>query len=476
MYDLIIIGGGPAGLVAAKFAAKLGKKVALIEKNRLGGSCTITGCIPSKTLINIANTLYDAQYLNDFNITIDAKNIDTKKVMAHVREMIEIIYAGHSTETLEKEGITVIYGSPEFVDQQQITCNGELLKAKKYILATGSRPFVPPIQGLQDVPYLTNESLFTLEKLPPSLLILGGGPIGIEMASCLQKMGTTCTIIEMQERILPHEDAELTKELTKILCKNGVTLNTGLKAVKALTTPDGIALECLDINNTRVTLSAEQLLIAVGRKPNSEGLGLDKAGVRTNKQGVVVTETLQTTAPHIYACGDIVGPYLFSHIAEYQASIATRNALFPFFKKRVNYTHRVWVTFSYPELASAGLTEDEARKKYGDSLTIYRSSYKNYDRPRVDNKTEGLAKFICDSKGSIIGAHILGARAGELIGEIQLGTYYNHKLADFYHVIHPYPTYSDLIWQTAKKAYVDRLQKNFWLNLLASLFGYKTKK
>ena len=282
----------------------------------------------------------------------------------------------------------------------------------------------------------------------------------------MPKLGTEITIIERNETILPREDAEIVPMLEQTLKESGVNVRTGLTAVKVYTTDQGVALECIDSQKNTITLFAEKLLIAVGRSPNIEELALEKAGIEYTQKGITVNNKLQTTAKNIYAAGDVVGPYMFSHMAEYQASIATRNALIPFFKKKVDYNHAVWVTFSDPELAATGLTEKEARQQYGNTIMIYKTYFKNYDRPRTDSRRTGMAKFICDKKGYIIGAHIFGARAGDIIGEIQLGKYYNHKLKDFYPVIHPYPTYTDVIWQASKQAYIESLKNNWLLKIL----------
>ncbi len=471
-YDLIVIGGGPVGLISSKIAAGFGKKVALIEKERLGGDCTITGCVPSKTLIALANYIHYAQDLAPFNCNFSAACLDTSKVLEHVHQIVEEIYAGHTPELLQQQGIEVIFGEASFIDQHTILVNGNKLTSHSFVIGTGSRPFVPPIEGLDSVPYLTNKNFFDLTSLPRSLLILGGGPIGIELGSCLQRLGTQVTIIEQNERILPREEEELVILLSKNLQKDGVILKTRHKAIKAFEQDDQITLECLDSNQNKVIVSAEKLLIAVGRRPNIEGLNLENAGVAVTPKGITVSQTLQTTAKNIYAAGDVVGPYLFSHMAEYQATIATRNALIPFFKKKVDYRQVVWVTFSDPELASSGLTEQAAKELYGDRIKVYRSSYAQSDRPRTDGRTEGMAKYICDSKGYLIGAHIYGARAGELIAELQVSKYYRIKLASLYQVIHPYPTYSAITWQAAKKAYIESLQNQWFLKLVRKLMGY----
>ena len=245
---------------------------------------------------------------------------------------------------------------------------------------------------------------------------------------------------------------------------------TGVKATKVVQHGEHISLTCEDKENKSYDLQAESLLVAVGRKPNIEGLGLESIGIATNAKGIQVNSALQTTVPHIYACGDVTGPYQFSHMAEYQARIAVRNAVFPLFKQHVDYRYKAWVTFTSPEFATAGLNEHEAQAQYGESIKIYQQAYKETDRGKTDGALLGHAKFICDTKGRILGATILGARAGELIGEIQLGSYYNRKLGDLYFVIHPYPTYSDVIKHAAKRAYINSVQNNRWLKIAAYIF------
>jgi len=475
-YDLIVIGGGPVGLVASKIAAGLGKKVALIEKERLGGDCTLTGCIPTKTLIALANYIHYAQDLRPFNCSFSASCLDTSKILAHVHQVIEEIYAGHTPESLEQAGIDVIFGKASFIDQRTIKVESSVeektVTVKKCIIGTGSRPYVPPIEGIENIPYLTSKNFFELKTLPSSLIILGGGPIGIELGSCLQRLGTKVTIIEQHDRILPREDAEITALLTQNLIKNGITLITKHKAVKVAQTAQGTSLTCMDKNGNFMTFTSEKILIAVGRTPNIESLNVEKAGVDYNSHGIIVNDLLRTTASNIYAAGDVVGPYLFSHMAEYQAAIATRNALIPFFKQKVDCRQAVWVTFCDPELASSGLTEEAARARYGDTIKVYRNLYAHADRTRTDRRTEGMTKKKKKKKGYLIGAHIYGARSGELIAELQVSRYFNHKLSSLYRVIHPYPTYSDVTRSLAKKAYIDSLENNWIVKILRKVYGF----
>lgn len=471
-YDLIIIGGGAAGLVAAKLARGLGKTVAIIEQAKLGGECTWNGCVPSKTLITIAAQIAATKKAAPFYAHPNNSAVNSTKIMAHIRAKRNEIYQTHTPEMLATFGIDVHFGHPTFIDSTSIQVDNKLFNATKFIIATGSRPFVPPIPGLETVPYLTNTSIFDLPALPKSMMILGGGPIGIEIACALNKLGVQVTIINKSPTILPKEDYELSNMLSNYLEADGIILRNSSETT-SVQKLNGITCTLKTENITENDLpyvDAESLLIAAGRKPNIEHLNLEKLGVATTPQGITVNTKMQTTVPNIYACGDVVGPYQFSHMAEYQATIATQNAFIPLFKKQVNYNNVIWVTFSDPELATAGITEAQARAIHGNSIKIYSKKYASLDRAKIDEAERGMCKIICDKHGYILGAHILGARAGELIHEIQLGKYYNLRIWDFYKPIHAYPTYSELIWHIAKQAYVQKIQDNFFVKLAKKFF------
>lgn len=466
-YDIIVIGGGGGGLTSAKLARGLGKKVALVEKDKLGGECTWTGCVPSKAIIKSAAVAYTANHLSKFGLTPrETVAFDTTQVMDHVRGVVEKVYRTHTPDTLTKLGIDVLFGEPVFIDNHHIGLEKRTISAHKFVLATGSVPFVPPIEGLDTVDYLTNQNLFALDQLPKSMIILGGGPIGAEMASALNRLGVSITVMEMQERILPREDEELVEILTKKFKAEGISLLTNMRASSVTKTDRGVQVTGVRSDGSEHAVEAERLLVALGRRPNVTGLHLENVGVNVGKKSVEVNEYLQTTVPNIYACGDVVGPYLFSHMAFYQATIAVRNAFVPFFKKKMDYRNVSWVTFTDPELATAGLTELAAREQYGDNISIYRYRYDQLDRAYTDCQTEGFGKFICDKRGRLIGAHILGARAGELICEVQVAKTYNLDFADLYSVIHPYPTYSELIWHSAKQRYIDKLRNNLGVKIV----------
>lgn len=471
-FDLVILGGGAAGIAAAKLARAFGKSVALIEKtNRLGGESTWTGCVPSKAIIKSAQISYQTNHLEAYGLMSNPLHLSTENVMAHVRTTINHVYENYTPDMLEALGITVKLGRAHLSDKHTLTINEEIIQAHTIIIATGSLPVIPPLEGLESVPYLTNETLYDLKKIPGSMLILGGGPTGTEIASALNRLGCMVTIIEMKSRILPKEDEELVSTLVERMESEGVRIRTNTKALRVSKTENGVLLSCVGDDDTGHEYEAETILVAVGRKPNIEGLGLDEAGIRTTHRGIIVDDMMRTTAKNIYAVGDVVGPYQFTHMAWYQAVAAVQNAFVPFFKKRVHYDNRVWVTFTAPELATMGLTEHAAREQYGDTITIYRRGYDRIDRARIDGTQEGMAKIICDKKGYILGAHILGERAGEMIHELLLAKQSGKRFDYLHSMMHVYPTYCELIWHMAKEAYVYRMRHNRLVKLYKKFFS-----
>lgn len=474
-FDVVVIGGGAGGFVSAKLAHGLGKKVALIEKDKLGGECTWTGCVPSKTLIHIAHMFSSAKKLHELGmVSGQMEKSDTVAIMKHIRKIRQQVYKASPPEIFEQQGIKILFGAPHFVDAHTIMMDSTTIVAKKFIISTGSSPFVPPIKGLNTVDYLTNKNFFELEKLPESLVILGGGPIGVEIACALNTLGTNITIIEMQNRILTHDDSELTLLLQEKMRESGITILTEHKANSVASSNGNIQITCQKADGKTIMVTAEKLLVATGRKPNTEGLRLENAGISFDHKGITVDRTLRTTSENIYACGDVTGPYLFSHMAEYQAIIAARNAIFPF-KKKVDYTNLIWITFSDPELASVGLSEAAARQQYKNRVRVYKIKYNQVDRAIVDGNPFGVAKFICDHKGCLLGAQILGSRAGEVIHEVQLGRTLGVNFAKFDSIIHAYPTYCDAVKKGARICRVDLLKNNFFVRLASKLFKRNKK-
>lgn len=451
-YDVIVLGGGAAGLVAATGAAGLGAKTALIEKNKLGGDCTWYGCIPSKALLKSASVFSLIKRLKQFGISSSVDtHCDTAAVLAHVRGIIKKISTHHPAEVFEKRGIKVLFGDPKFINKNSIELNGRHLCAKRFIICTGSHPLVPSLEGLEATNYLTNENLFDLETLPKSLAVLGGGPIGVEISQALARLGVKVSIVEMMDRLLFREDFETVEVLTDALRRDGIDIYTGKRGVKFSKQLDAVAITLEDKEKKQSILNVDKVLVAVGRAANVKGLELERCGVKYTNKGIEVDNSLKTSAANIYACGDVVGPYQFSHIAEYQAIIALGNVLFPF-KRKVDYGAVAWCTFTEPELAHLGLNEEEAKAKYK-NIEVYRSRYSENDRAVTDIEENGFAKVICDKRGRILGAHIVGANAGELIHEYVLAKSAKLKIGSLSSCIHIYPTLAQIVKRTGDQYY-----------------------
>jgi pyruvate/2-oxoglutarate dehydrogenase complex dihydrolipoamide dehydrogenase (E3) component len=468
-YDLIVIGGGAAGLVAATGAATLGAKVALIEKNKLGGDCTWYGCVPSKALLKSAQAFSSLKDLRELGISVSQNaNYDTRGVMSYVTDAIRKISAHHPPELFEKRGIRVLFASPKFINKWTIELNNQYLTSKRFIICTGSHPLVLPIEGLEDIDYLTNENIFDLEQLPRSVAILGGGPIGVEISQALCRLGVEVFIIEMLPRLLFREEEESSRVLSNVLREEGVKIYTDKKAVRFSRQEDAVAITLQGKHKQNQVIKAERVLLAMGRAANVDGLGLENAAVEYNRKGIKVDKTLKTSADNIYACGDVVGPYQFSHMAEYQAIIALGNALFPF-KRKVNYDCVPWCTFTDPEIAHLGLTEEEARSRYASSnIKIYRAYYDHNDRAVVDLRQKGFVKVICNKRGFILGAHIVGAAAGELIHEYVLAKSTGLRISRLACAIHIYPTLSQIVKRSGEQYLTEFLQSR-WFQIFSRI-------
>lgn len=386
--------------------------------------------------------------------------------MASARGVSKAIYRGETRRRFEKIGIRAMENAEVyFHDPHTLSVDGVLMTSDKFLIATGSSPLVPGIQGIDAVRVLTNETVFSLEKLPGSMIILGAGPIGAEMAMALNRLGVQVTLVEMSRSILPREDREMSDLLADIMKRDGVKLVTGVVAA-GVSGGEKKSLICRAQGRER-RIRADSLLIAAGRAPNTSGLDLEAAGVVYSKKGISVNGYLQTSAKNIFAAGDVVGPYQFSHVANYQAIAATSNAFLPF-RRKVSYEHVPWCIFTDPELARSGLTEQEARERFGRSVRVYRVPYAGLDRAAADRAPSGLAKIICAASGKILGIHILGERAGELMHEAHGAKSLGIPLYRLNSVIHAYPTYNDAIRQASREAYIDRIRRNVFVRLIQS--------
>lgn len=457
-FDITVIGGGAGGLFAVSVANALGATTCLIEKKRLGGDCTWFGCIPSKALLRSAYVSDLLKRHRRFGIDISGDfNLDASEAMSHVRDVVKEVSTHHPAELFEKRGIKVIFANPQFIDKNSLEIDGRRRTSKRFIICTGSHPVVPPIEGLKDIDYLTNENIFDLEKLPGSLIVLGGGPIGVELSQALSRLGVKVSVVEMMDRILFREDKDVAQVLENRLKEEGIKIFTGKKAVR-FDKKEGLVWVTLeDKDKNRDEISAEGVLVAVGRAPNIEGLSLEKAGVEWTKSGIKVDAFLQTTNKDIFACGDAVGPYMFSHVAAYQAQVCVRNALFRRIAwQKVNYQNVAWATFTEPEVAHLGLTEEEARAKCR-NLKIYKTDYVSSDRAVTDLEKEGVVKVIADKRGYILGAHIAGAQGSEIIQGLLFAKSLKVPLSKLSETLFIYPTLSELIKKTAAKPLLEKL-------------------
>ena len=463
-YDLTIIGGGSAGLVLAVAGAKLGKKTALIEKHRIGGDCLWTGCVPSKALLKVAKVANEIQHAEKYGFFLGGEVFnrapDFQKAMAYVRSSQQKIEEEHDNpERFREMGVDVIFGSGHFTSPQTFVVNGAVgnragtvksgqtrtLTSKKFVISTGSRPAVPSIPGIETCDYLDSETLWELEELPKRLLVVGAGPIGIELGQAFHRLGAAVTLAQRSDRILTKEDADVSACLLDCLREEGITIRLNTQITR--------------INGHHVTFRNDEngteeqfdkILIASGRAPNVEGLGLEEIGVNVGKRGIEVNNKLQTNVKNIYAAGDVIGHYLFTHVADFQAQLILRNIFFPL-SKTIDYAVVPWTTFCEPEVARCGLTEAEAREKHGD-VDVFTLPQADVDRAVAENETRGFTKVIASRwRGKILGVHLVGANAGEVIHEYVLAMQQGISLRKLSEMIHVYPTFSSSVWRVARK-------------------------
>jgi pyruvate/2-oxoglutarate dehydrogenase complex dihydrolipoamide dehydrogenase (E3) component len=437
-YDLVIIGAGSGGLTAAGFAAQLGAKVALVEKNRIGGDCTWTGCIPSKALLKAAKVAHEVRTASRFGICSNVPAVEMTSVRAYVQQAIQQVYQFEGPEELRKHGIEVIQGAGRFVDAKTVMVGEQLVRAKTFLLTTGARPRIPAIAGLNDVEFLTYEQIFENDRLPRSMIVIGGGPIGMEMAQAHQRLGAKVSVIA--DRLLPKDEPEVREVMQRVFEREGVRFVWG-RAKSARKEGDEIV-----VATEEDEIRGDLLLIASGRKPTVAGLDLEKAGVNYSEKGIPVDAQLRTNVKNIYAAGDVTGGYQFTHFAGWQAFQAARNALLP--GSSSGLTDLVpWVTFTDPEVAHVGLTEEQARATFGENVRVCRWEMTRTDRAICEDDRDGFVKVIAKKNGSLLGATVVNGRAGETITEFIVAIRQNMKVSDLAGTIHAYPTYSTAVQQ-----------------------------
>lgn len=460
-YDLVVIGGGSAGLTAAAFHGELGRKVALIERERIGGDCTWTGCVPSKALLKVAKVAHSIRTAEHYGIHVEAPKVNMAVVRQRVQDAIQEVYQHETPNEVAKRGVEVVLGEATFLDAHTIEVNGQPIQSKKFIIATGGRAAIPPIPGLDSVPFKTNHDIFNQEQLPEHLIIIGAGPIGMEMGQAHARLGAKVTIIGAE--IMPRDEPEVVETLKHVFETEGIDIMQA--SVSSIQGHDNDIIVTLDNGND---VRGDMLLIAVGRVPNVEKLNLEKAGVTYTRQGIAVNPYLQTNIPHIYAIGDVTTGPKFTHYAGFQGAIAGRNALLPFAKANGHSSTLPWVTFTDPEIAHVGMTESEARQRYGDAIKVLMMSTAEGDRTVVEQDMDGFIKLVYRGRGDLLGATVVADRAGEMLLEYQLIIQNQIPLRKMVGTIHAYPTYSDV----AKKA----LSKLMIQELLNSRFGRVFKK
>ncbi len=475
-FDAVVIGGGAAGLTTAGIAANVGARTIMIEMNRLGGDCTWTGCVPSKTLLKAATVMHNTHQAESFGLAAGKIEIKPEKVMAHVDQIRKKVYKDADEPGIfENIGIKVVNGRATFIDEHTLQIiDNQGIKSKvsgKYIfICTGATAQVPPIKGVDSVDYLTNESLFEIDDLPGKLVIIGAGPIGTEMAQAFVRLGAEVHVVDMAPGILSNDDPELTSILKETLEKEGVNyhLNADVKEVKKSGKGVNITIEK---GGKESVLKADRLLLATGRKANIDLLELDAADISYDKSGVTVNDKCRTNKRHIYAVGDVTGRYNFTHMSEHMAKVATSNALLKL-PMKIDKKHAPWVTFTDPELGHVGATEKQLRKDRK-KFEVYRFPYSKIDRAITEGQTTGLIKVYAKKwTGKILGVSIVGAHAGEMISLYALAMRNGVSLREFADTIHPYPTYGLGARRAADQWYI-RNQSETVVKWIKRIFGYR---
>ncbi|MDZ7719257.1 MAG: FAD-dependent oxidoreductase [Balneolaceae bacterium] len=476
MYDSAVIGGGAAGLTAAGISANFGAKTIMIEKERLGGDCTWTGCVPSKTLIKTASIVHSAKESEKFGLKFDLNSVDTKQVMKHVDDIRREVYEdADKPDIFEEMGINVEFGEASFVDDHTLKIvqkdgSEKTITSKYFFICTGAKAFVPPINGVEEIDYLTNESLFEIDNLPNKLIIVGAGPIGTEMAQSFQRLGTDVHVLDMAHGILMNDDPELTEILKNKLKKEGVSYYLGVSVDELKKTKSGVSVT-YSLNEESLKIEGDAILLATGRRANMESLDLENAGVQTTKKGISVNEKCRTNQRHIYAIGDVTGEYQFTHMSEHMAKVATSNALIKI-PMKIDRKHVPWVTYTDPELGQIGSSEKELKEK-GETFEVYRFPFNKIDRAITDGNTTGLIKVFAKKwSGKILGASIVGAHAGEMISQYALAMKNGVSLRDFADTIHPYPSYGLGARRAADQWYIKN-QSETLVKWIQRIFRYR---
>lgn len=457
-YDLLVIGGGTAGLVAAAGGASLGAKVALVERDKLGGECLNYGCVPTKALVRSAKVAHLMRRAGEYGIEPAPVEVDFGAVMRRVRATIEKAGEPDSPERFRGLGVDVFLGEEaSFESPRDVRIDGRVVRARGVVLATGSTASPPPIKGLDEVGYLDNVSVLGLERLPRSMVVVGAGPVGTEYAQMFARLGSRVALICSKENPLPIEEPEVGEAVSRCLSADGVELHRGYRAVAVRREGPEKVVVVQDRAGRRVEVRGEEVLVAAGRAPTVDGLNLKAAGIEVGKDGIVVDERLRTAAENVYAAGDVVaGAPRFTHAAEYMGRIALQNALFPI-KRKADYKALPWATFTDPEVARVGMTEAEARERHGGRVRSYGYDVGDLDRAITDGEETGFVKIVVGKRDRILGAHIVAPDAGNLVAEVVLAMRKGLPIGQLSQTVHPYPTLSEGVKGAADAYYRQKL-------------------
>jgi pyruvate/2-oxoglutarate dehydrogenase complex dihydrolipoamide dehydrogenase (E3) component len=471
-FDLGIIGGGAAGLTVASGSSQLGAKTLLIEKEpALGGDCLHFGCVPSKTLIRSAHVYHEMKHADRFGLPeVEVPPVDFSKITQRIEDVIAVIQKHDSEERFCELGAKVEFGNAVFKNGHTVDVNGQSVSAKTWVIASGSSPAVPPIPGLKEIDFITNREIFSLPKLPDSMIVLGGGPIGIEMAQAFTRLGTKVSVVDRSNQILGKEDPDMAYAVQSVLQKEGVSFHLDAEIGGVSQTEEKKSVTITLGSGASVILKADAVLVAMGRSVNVENLGLDDAGVSYEPSGIQVDSRLRTSRRHIFAAGDVSGGYQFTHAAGYEGGIVVSNAVFHL-PRKVNYTWLPWCTYTDPELASIGMNE-EAAKRAGVDYSVWIEKFRDNDRAQAEGSTEGRIKLLLDKKEKPIGLQIFGPRAGDLVSEWVAVLNGGVKLSTMASAIHPYPTLGEISKRVtgsvfSPKLFSEKIQKGlkFFFNL-----------
>lgn len=463
--DLCVIGAGSGGLSVAAAAAQFGEKVVLIEKAKMGGDCLNYGCVPSKAMIAAAKHAHLMGAGAKFGIKPQPAEVNYRKLHDHIHEVIAEIAPNDSVERFTGLGVRVIEAEGKFLNDRIVSAGDYEISARKFVIATGSSAGVPPIPGLDQVPYLTNESIFDNVRKPAHLIIIGGGPIGMELAQAHNRLGSKVTVLEMFAP-LAKDDAELTRVVLEQIKQEGVDIRAGVKVSKVAKYRTGVRVE-IEQDGEIIRIDGSHILVAAGRRPNIDGLNLDAAGIEHSPRGIAVNSRLKTSNKRVYAIGDVAGGLQFTHVANYHAGLVIRNMLFKL-PARVNTNIVPWVTYTDPELSSVGLDEEKALAKYGSKIRVLRWPYAENDRAQAERKTNGMIKVITTKRGRILGAAIVGQSAGELIHPWALALSSGMNIKAMTAMIAPYPTLGEINKRVAYGFFTPSLN-NPWVRRLIRL-------